>query len=73
MGLYEEPPQVGEVAVLPVLDVHHAPGILPASYGLPSHLQFRLKKIVLYLCSTYCRSKVPSSVPADAWRGVAEV
>ncbi len=38
VGLDEEPPEVGEVAVLRVLNVHQAPGILPPSDTLPANL-----------------------------------
>jgi hypothetical protein len=38
VGLDEEPPEVGEVAVLRVLNVHQAPGILPPSDTLPPNL-----------------------------------
>jgi hypothetical protein len=42
VGLDEESPEVGEVAVLRVLNVHQAPGILPPSDTLPPNLATRI-------------------------------
>ena len=39
VGLDEEPLEVGKVAVLRVLDVHDAPGVLPAPDLLAGHLE----------------------------------
>jgi hypothetical protein len=49
VGLYEEPPEVREVAVLPVLNVHEAPGILAASYRLPTNLKYIYGHLCLWL------------------------